>query len=140
MENKKITISGSIANLTKIISLSDELAKNFHFQIFTPKDADNILQEMEVTDFEPIYRKSQAIQIYLNFIKQSDILLVANFDKGVKENYIGTGVLTEMSFAYALNKPIYIYNVVPDYLLYREDILALNPIVLNRNVEKLVNI
>ena len=127
-----------MVNLPKILTLKEELAEHFGYHILTPKDADDLLQEMEVTNFEPIFRKSQAVQIYLNFIKQSDILLVANFDKGVHKNYIGAGVLSEMAFAYALNKPIYIYNGVADSL-YKEDILALNPIVLNKNLDKLLS-
>lgn len=133
---KKITICGSISNLQKIKTLKKQIENDYRYKIFSPDNADALLDESEVTKFEPIYRKSKALEVYLSFIKQSDAILVANFDKGVNKGYIGTGVFSEMSFAFALSKPIFIYQNIFESVYY-EDIMAFNPIILNRNLSRL---
>lgn len=70
-------------------------------------------------------------------MKEGDAILVLNYDrKGIK-NYIGGGTFAEMSLAYYLNKPIYFLNSIPKKLPYTTEIEAMEPIILNGDLEKI---
>ena len=72
--------------------------------------------------------------------KNSDAILVANFDKEkhgvVYENYIGAATFLEMYDSYNLRHPIYLYNDIPNNMLY-DEIEGMNPTILNGNLFKI---
>ncbi len=70
---------------------------------------------------------------YWNEIKNSDAVLIVNITKNTIENYIGGNSLIEMAYAHILDKKIYLLNPVPD-MSYKEEIEAMNPIVLKDNL------
>ncbi len=74
------------------------------------------------------------IKRYYKLILEGDRILVANFDKKDQKNYIGGNALIEMAFAHVNDKPIYILNEIPE-IHYKDEILAMNPVVLHGNVE-----
>jgi hypothetical protein len=63
-------------------------------------------------------------------------VLIANFDKNGIENYVGSNTFLEMTTGFLFEKPIYFYNSVPRQSNY-EEILALEPIVLNGDLSKI---
>lgn len=76
---------------------------------------------------------------YFKEIEEGDAILIVNPEKKGIKNYIGANSLIEMSFAYVLNKPIYIFNEVPE-MDYTDEIVAMKPICLGGNLEKLRSI
>lgn len=57
-------------------------------------------------------------------IKQMDAVLVLNFNKNtngkIEKNYIGGATFLEIYDAFRLNKKIYLYNEIPNGILYDE--------------------
>lgn len=80
--------------------------------------------------------KEDVIKRYYKIIGEADVLLVLNLEKNGIENYIGGNTFLEMGFAYVLGKPIYLYNVIPD-VSYKEEILAMQPVVINGDISKI---
>ena len=70
---------------------------------------------------------------FFDKLKESDALLVVNnsLKKG-RENYISGSSFLEMGFAYALGKKIFLLQDIPD-LSYKDEIMAMKPIILNGN-------
>lgn len=66
-----------------------------------------------------------------------DAVLVLNFDKEkdgeIYKNYIGGATCLEMYDAFRLNKHIYLYNDIPEGILF-DEIEGFTPIVLNRDL------
>ena len=78
--------------------------------------------------------KGDLIRGYYKKIEKSDALLVLNYDKNDISNYIGGNTFIEMAFACVLKKPLYLFNPIPK-LSYTSEIEAMEPIVLNGNLE-----
>ncbi|MDD4901146.1 MAG: hypothetical protein PHS62_03505 [Patescibacteria group bacterium] len=77
------------------------------------------------------------IKRYYDYIKSSDAILVLNLDKKGIKNYVGGNTLMEIGFAYILNKKIYFYNPIPK-MPYTDELKAVQPIVINGNLEKII--
>ena len=69
-------------------------------------------------------------------ISKVDAVLVLNFDKDDNKNYIGGATFLEMYDAFRLNKKIYLYNDIPEGMLY-DEIEGFNPIIINGSSEKI---
>lgn len=67
-------------------------------------------------------------------LKKDDAILVINLTKKGIENYIGGNTLIEMGFAHVLNKKIFLWNNIPN-MSYTDEIKAMNPIVVNQNID-----
>ena len=81
------------------------------------------------------------IKRYWDFIKNSDAILVLNLHKKGINGYIGGSTLMEMGFAYGYGKKIFLYNPVPlknDVIHYLDEILDMDPIVINRDLLKII--
>lgn len=63
-------------------------------------------------------------------IKKMDGVLVLNFDKDNCKNYIGGATFLEIYDAFRLNKKIYLYNDIPEGILY-DEIQGFGPILIN---------
>jgi len=100
---------------------------------------DEYLEAKENGDFD--LRQKQPVDMikrYWDFIKNSDAILVLNFEKKGIQNYIGGSTLMEMGFAYGFGKKIYLYNCVPERgerIHYVDEILDMDPIILNGSLE-----
>lgn len=82
--------------------------------------------------------ENDAIREFWEKIKESDAILVLNYDrKGVK-NYIGGNTLMEIGFAYVLNKKIFLLNPVPKIEYYKSEIEAVKPTIINGDLSKII--
>ena len=63
-------------------------------------------------------------------IEKMDAVLTLNFDKNGKKNYIGGATFLELYEAFMQNKKIYLYNDIPEGMLY-DEISGFSPIVIN---------
>lgn len=70
-------------------------------------------------------------------LKRSDALLIVNnSEKNGRKNYISGGSFLEMGFAHALGKKLFLLRGVPD-VSFRDEILAMKPVILNGNVNRI---
>ena len=80
-----------------------------------------------------MYKQSEEI------IKNMDAVLVLNFDKitdeTIEKNYIGGATFLEIYEAFRLNKKIYLYNDIPEGILY-DEIQGFAPIMINGDLSK----
>ncbi len=144
----KITICGSLNFSNNLIKISNELKKLGHdtdLPFYTMKilngemTEDNIRKEKENGD-EKLRERANVdlIKRYYKKINNSDTILVCNYDKNKIKNYIGGNTFLEMGFAYVLDKPIYLLNNTPE-MLYKDEIIAMNPIIIYGNLNKINN-
>lgn len=147
-QNPKLAICSSASFYKKVIELSYEL-EALDIDIVLPKTAQKMKQEGRdndeaITDWSssPLGYHGKALLIREHFdeITKSDAILVTNYEKHGKQNYIGPNVLMEMSTAFFLKKPIYILNDQPNDSPLIDEILGLEPIFLNGDLQRLRHI
>ena len=139
-----ITICSSANFYKHVVDIEAELVA-LGFDVLVPHNAN----EMKKTgDFEPTHRtwlqnpddyhkKSDYMRRHFDEIEKGDVCLVVNDEKHGKPNYIGGNVLIEMAIAFYLNKSIYIFNGLPEGTPYDEEIIGMNPVVLDGDIQKL---
>ena len=143
----RITICGSISSTPKIKGISDKLLAMGHETDLPYTSLKIINGEMTMEEYlkekeingDGAFRKikEDLIKRYYNKIKECDAIIVLNIDKNGIKNYIGGNVFLEMGFAHVLDKPIYLYNDLPD-MIYLDEIKAMQPIVINGDLEKII--
>lgn len=146
-----IAICGSIDFTPKIKEISDTLTK-LGYETEIPTTSQIIISgELTLEEFkkekekkgdskfrESAMKKIQndVIKDYYNKIKESDAILVLNFEKKGIANYIGGNTFLEMGFAHVLDKKIYLLNDIPKSL-YKDEIISMQPIILNGDISRL---
>ena len=79
-----------------------------------------------------------AIREYWDDMQDVDAVLALNLDrKGIK-NYIGGNTFLELGFAHVLNQKKFLYNPIPDIHFYNTEIKAMEPIIINGDLSKIV--
>jgi len=78
--------------------------------------------------------KSRMFRLSEERIKNMDAVLVLNYKKHGVKNYIGGSTFLEMYEAFRNNKKIYMYNPIPEGLLF-DEISGFSPIIINGNLE-----
>jgi nucleoside 2-deoxyribosyltransferase len=121
--------------VNQIIELKKKL-ENLGFFVYTPEITEGEKRYSEMEEKEKIYKKNIFINNHIKKIKDSDYILVANYDKNGIENYIGANTFLEIGFAYLLDKKIFLLNNFPeqDNIL---EIEALFPTVINNDLNKI---
>ena len=136
---KKIMIASSTAFYNEIDKISNFLKEN-NYEIIYPNGYNEDYEEYD--DITKQYKLFYTIS--KEKISKVDELLVLNFTKTKNNktlnNYIGPSTFLEMYEAFMNNKKIYLYTNLPDedHILY-DDIKAMNPICLNKNIEEIIN-
>lgn len=146
MTTLNLAICSSASFYTEVIAFSGELEK-LGINVILPKTAAKMKAESRENDEAQIdwsnasigyHGKSLLIRGHFKEIAGSDAILVMNFEKHSKTNYIGPNVLMEMAIAFYLHKPIYVLNGPPKDSPLIDEILGLEPIFLNGDI-KLIN-
>jgi len=133
---KKIALCSSSKFFDKLPEIKKELSQQGYF-VYLPS----------MKDFH--HNKEDALsKIQNNLIKehfwkidQSDAVYVANFTKNKIKGYIGGNVLLEMGKAFDRDIPIFLKYDFSKELSYKEEILAMQPIVIGRdwpNMNKII--
>ncbi|HOZ56347.1 MAG TPA: hypothetical protein PLH29_03925 [bacterium] len=140
----KITICGGVKFAQQLVEIYRELEKlghepKMHKDMFGIADgtAAELIEEVK-KDHAEAKRKYNFIKLWYQLILDSDAILVCNFDKNGKKNYIGGNTLMEIGFAYVNNKRIYLLNPIPTEVTYYDEILAVGPLVINNDLTKIV--
>lgn len=140
-----IAICSSSSFYTQVIAFSRELER-LGVNVILPKTAANMKAEgRENEEVNKDWSKTSAgyhgkailVRQHFEEINKSDAVLVTNYDKHGKKNYIGPNVLMEMAVAFYLDKPIYVLNGVPQDSPLIDEILGLEPIFLEGDTSKI---
>jgi len=135
----KIGVAGSMQFNNEMIKTCEELEKLGH-ETFMSKFKDNYIgktaEEIEKLKLRDKY-DNDAIREFWEPMKDSDALLILNYDKHGIKNYIGGNAFLEMGFAHVLNQKIFLLNPIPDMPYYGTEIIAIKPIVINGDLGKI---
>jgi len=82
-------------------------------------------------------KKGDAIKKHFRKIDESDCVLITNYEKKGIQNYVGGNTFLEIGYAYGNGKKIFILNELPKESSYKEEILGMQPIVLNGDITKI---
>ena len=139
----KILVICSKKFYPRIEKIKEQLELNNHEIYFpncydAPKTEENMkkLGKEEHQKFKArMYKQSEEV------ISNMDAVLVLNFDKEkdgfVYKNYLGGATFLEMYDAFRLGKKIYLYNDIPEGILY-DEIVGFNPIMINGDISKVI--
>ena len=138
----KILIICSKRFYGNIPNIKDELEQK-NIQVFLPNCYDDPKTEERMWNLGRKKHQEFKAQMYKQSeetIKNMDAVLVLNFDKITNEkidkNYIGGATFLEIYDAFRLNKKIYLYNDIPEGMLY-DEIQGFAPIIINGDLSKL---
>ncbi len=144
----KLAICSSASFYPTVIELSYELER-LGFTVILPKTAQHMKENgpdniEAITDWSNssvgYHGKSLLIREHFEEIAQCDAVLVTNYEKHSKENYIGPNVLMEMGVGFFLHKPIYVLHGQPASSPLIDEILGLEPVFLDGNLQKLTEL
>lgn len=119
----------------EIEQLKKEL-EDMGYIVFTPSPEGTGIDYSKLSEQEQVEMKKHFIDAHIEKIKESDAILLANYDKKEMTNYIGANTFLEMAFAYILKKKIFILQDIPDQPNTVE-IAGLLPIVLKGDLREL---
>jgi len=127
----KIYLACSKHFYNKIPEIKEKLEKQNH-EITLPNSFDNPFREEEIKEMG----KEEHIEWKTKKIESNDAIIVLNFEKNGQLNYIGGATFMEIVKAWELGKLIYLYNEIPESL-FTDEISAINPTIINGNLELL---
>ncbi len=131
----KILIICSKKSYCYVNDLKNKL-ESLNHEVFLPNCIDNADAEKEAwAKGEEAHRqfKKSMYQKSANVISQVDAVLVFNLTIENKINYIGGATFLEMYEAYMNAKKIYLYNDIPEGILY-DEIHGFSPIVIHKDL------
>jgi hypothetical protein len=136
----KIMILCSKYFYNKIPEIKEELEKAGH-TIALPNSFDIPFKEEEMKKKsleDHIKWKGEMIKINKKNISPNDAVLVLNFDKNDEANYIGGATFLEVYESFDMNKKIFFYNPLPDNKYFKDELVGMNPIIINKDLSKIV--
>jgi len=137
----KITLCGSLTFINEMNDVKEKL-ENMGHEALLPLSAEmgqtkEFWQNKKKVDFESfVNEKERRIRDHFEKIKSSDTILVLNYDKNGKENYIGGNTFLEMAIAFEHNKKIFLLNPSPEESPYLDEIQSMKPTVINNDLKK----
>jgi len=140
----KITICGSSTFRQQMINYKEKLEEmgheaivHHHYIQFVKEGRRDILDRMENGEHAQVKKENDYIKWYHKAIKDSDAVLILNFDKNEIKNYIGGNTLMEMGFAHVNNKKVFLLNPIPEEAPYVDEIKAMADVVLKGDLSKI---
>ncbi|MDO8516591.1 MAG: hypothetical protein Q7S33_00550 [Nanoarchaeota archaeon] len=132
----KIGVIGSMQFTEKMLEVRDELINLGHYAFVTDLHKDLVGKSDEEKEKIKIYQKNNlnAIREFWYAMQKGDAVLALNLTKNNIENYIGGNTFLEIGFAHVLNQRIFLYNPIPNIALYKTEIEAMRPIILNQDL------
>ena len=136
----KLLIICSKKFYSKIEEIKKELEKK-NIEVFLPNCYDEPDTEQKMWNLgkeEHQKFKARMFKQSEEIISKMDAVLVLNFDKEkdnkLLKNYIGGATFLEMYDAFRLNKKIFLFNDIPQGMLY-DEVEGFNPIIINGNLD-----
>ena len=128
----KLTLVGSVSAADKFVEVYNELRKLGHDPVihehmfeYSKTSWDEFHKKDELREHAQTKVENDYIRWWHNSITNSDGIVVLNFDKKGKENYIGGNTLMEIGFAYVADKSIFLMNPIPKEVPYTDEIEAM---------------
>lgn len=136
----KITICGSMFFAEKMMEIQQKLDEMGH-DAYIPGSAEICLKYVN-GEMDNVERADDKIENdwmgkHMDLILSTDGILVLNYDKKGKKNYIGGNTFVEMVFAKYLQRDIYMLNDIPEESAYKDEIIACQPIVIKGDLSKI---
>lgn len=129
----KITLCSSAKFFERLRDIKAALEAKGH-EVFLPSMQN--YHHLEETALAKI--QYNLIKDHFAKIDRSDAIYVVNYEKNGIRGYIGGSVLLEMGKAFDKGVPIFFMDDIPKESPYREEIIAMQPIVIGENFDKLV--
>lgn len=134
----KITLCHSVSFMDYARRLTKELKEKGHEVLTAPyterstEDLEKMLSDREnyINNMKPKF-----IREHFDNILSSDSVLVINLDKNGIKNYIGGSTFAEIMFAFYNKKKIFILNTLPEKSMFMDELKAIKPIILNKNLD-----
>lgn len=146
MKAKTVVLCSSVSFYKELMDIEKNLLK-LGFQVEVPVSARKMEQAGDftmkgqkawITDPSKFHIKTELMDAHFKKVEEGDAILVVNLDKNGIEGYIGGNVLMEMTVAYFLKKPIYIWKKVGVEHPFYEEIMGVGAIFLDENLKKIV--
>ena len=137
-----VTICGSTKFIKEMDEVRKELIKRGH-EVLVPKSVDHnqdkdYWEDMKANSPEEFWDEKRArMRGHFDKVKKSDAILVLNYDKHGRKNYIGPNTFLEMGIAFEFGKKIFVLNTLPEEQNEYEEILSFAPIVLDGDLSKI---
>lgn len=130
MKYMKVCICCSLSFTDDVLALAEKLEALGHEPLL-PNGMINRVTEQE--DFDPVKTKAatDAVRKHIDKIRESDAVLVCNYDKKGIANYIGANTFVEIAAAHYMHKPIYTLNPLPEQSYIKDEIESFDITVLN---------
>jgi hypothetical protein len=132
---KRIVICGSMDFFEEMASIAETLGEH-GVEALLPVAEEGKVDYRIGEDDELARLKQIFIDAHLKKIRESEAILVANFDKRGVRGYVGANTLMEAAFAYALQKRIYVLHALGEQAC-RPEMLGMQPIFLDGAVNSL---
>ncbi len=138
----KIAICGSIKFAEEMKAVKEQLEQLGH-EALLPHSAEvgdlkPYWAELRAKDLKEFTKvKGERIKGHFGKIVSCDAILVLNYDKEGKPNYIGPNTFLEMGLAFHEGKQIFLLNPIMESDANYEELLALQPTVLNGDLGKI---
>lgn len=124
----RIVICGSMSFIEGMRALAKDIEELSH-KVVLPKDNESSVEAKIKNDY---------ISYYFKEIQKSDAILVFNLEKSRVSGYIGPNTFLEMGFAHVLGKKIFLFKpILTPFLPYNDEIIAMQPIVMDGDLAKL---
>lgn len=131
----KITLCSSAKFYERLYGIKNSLEER-SYEVFLPSMVDyHYLEEDALAKIQ-----HDLILGHFRKIEESNAVYIANYEKNGIAGYIGGNTFLEMGMAFYKRIPIFLLNNIPNKISYREELLALKPIVVGEDWDKLDNI
>lgn len=114
-----------------------EKLENMGHEVVLPNSYDTPNAEQESWDLGPKAHaefKAKMFKLSAERMDSMDAVLTLNFDKNGKKNYIGGATFLELYEAFMRNKKIFLYNDIPEGMLY-DEIAGFAPTIIHGNLD-----
>lgn len=131
----KITLCSSAKFFEKLWSIKKSLEER-GYEVLLPSMRDyHHLEEDALAKIQ-----NDLIREHFRKIEQSQAVYIANYDKNGIAGYIGGNSFLEMGLAFYRKIPIFLLQDIPPQASYREELIALQPIVVGEDWDRLDNV
>ena len=108
------------------------------WEVEVPQDVEQYIDNEAAVESKWAKVEGDLIRNHYKKIQTADAVLVANYQKRDIPNYIGGNSLMELAFGHVLDKAVYLLNPIPEGLSYSDEIAAMQPIILNGDLTKIL--
>jgi hypothetical protein len=138
-----ITICASVANYKDAFAVQEGLEAR-GFTALMPVTAEEMREtgNFDVAEHKTWYdnpadfaQKTEYIKHHLRKIDEADAIVLANYEKDGISGYVGGNMLLELFYAWLHGKPAFLLYPVTDELVLYEEVMGLEPIVVNGDLD-----